>query len=247
MLVVRVLDGERHITYQPQALLQRARVLRHVVEQRNAVNQLQHDERLPGFDAGIEQARNVGVIEPRQHHPLAGETARQLVVREISAQQLHRDAGLVQAVAALRPPHFAHAAFAKAALQRPGAEFLADGIAFGGLGQRFFQYGIERRLSQGHGLVNVCCCHQQRHQLLGDERLATPEISDVGDAISLGQVDDFVEQVGDTLPELRRQVGELHRLGHGRLCGRGTVGRRVRERCWPQSRCRASATAGRAP
>ena len=60
VLVVRVLDGERHITHQPQALLQHVRVLRDVVEQRNAVNQFQHDERLPGFDAGIEQAAMLG-------------------------------------------------------------------------------------------------------------------------------------------------------------------------------------------
>ena len=50
-------------------------------------------------------------------------------------QQLDRNTGLVQAVAALRPPHFAHAAFAEAALQRPGAKFLADGIAVRRLGE----------------------------------------------------------------------------------------------------------------
>ena len=87
-LIVRMLYGQRNVAHQAQSQFKRWCACGHVVKQRRACDELQHHESLPVLHTGVEQARNVRVIKPCQHHALAGEAARQSVVRQINAQQL---------------------------------------------------------------------------------------------------------------------------------------------------------------
>jgi hypothetical protein len=120
-----------------EPLRQRRRALLAPVGDRLAVDVFQREVGLAVLGrAGIEQARDVGVLQPREDLAFAGEAQAQVRVGEAGAQQLQCDAALVQAVVAAGHPHLAHAAFAEQALEPVRADARAGARA--GRGQQRF-------------------------------------------------------------------------------------------------------------
>ena len=78
-LAVRMFNRTRQITNQTYAIRHGRRVRVSIRQERQTPHQLQHDIRLIVGDAGIEQACDVRVIEPRQHGAFASEAGGELV------------------------------------------------------------------------------------------------------------------------------------------------------------------------
>ena len=68
-------------------------------------------------DTAVEQAGDIGMVEPRQDLALGEKAAHDLARVEVAAHQLERHLLLELAVGALRPPDFAHAAPPQAGAQ----------------------------------------------------------------------------------------------------------------------------------
>ena len=104
-----------------------------------AAHQFQHQIGLAAItaagDTGIEQARDVRVLQPRQDAALALEALAGLRAVQAAVHQLDGGLALVAAVAAPRQPDAGHAAFAQRGLDGPGAQVLPR-RRVGRLGQR---------------------------------------------------------------------------------------------------------------
>ncbi|MDC6171378.1 hypothetical protein PO768_28610, partial [Paucibacter sp. XJ19-41] len=137
-----MLDRPRHPHQQAHPLGHRQPGLAHMLAERQPRHMLQHQIGAAaaglGLDAGVQQARNARMGQPRQQRTLACEALGQARRRDIVAQQLDRDLGLVEPVGALGQPDLAHAALAQLGHQAPGAQPLAScgATAATGLGRQ---------------------------------------------------------------------------------------------------------------
>ena len=163
---VRVADRVAGLQEQREPLRQRRLPLQRPVGDRFAVDVFQREVGLAVLGgAGIEQARDVGVLQPREDLPFAGEAQPQVGVGQAGAQQLQRDPALVQAVVAVGHPDLAHAAFAEQAFEPVRADARA-GTRAGRGEQRFAQEFVvagflgEQRLEVVGG-VRVFLAHQR--------------------------------------------------------------------------------------
>jgi len=109
-----------------QPLVQRRALVAAVVGDRLAFDVFQRQVRQAvAGHAGVEQAGDVGMRQAREDLPFAGEAGAQVGVGQARAQQLQRDAALIEPIGARGQPDLAHAAFAEQALQPVAADFHA--------------------------------------------------------------------------------------------------------------------------
>ena len=113
------------IEHQPQHLSLGQLVRGDVVVNGLALDQLHDQERPPGLVlATVQQARDVGMLQPRQHVALVQELPR----IDTAADHLDRRLGLVATIVADGAIDLAHAANAEAADHPPGTEPLAHAV-----------------------------------------------------------------------------------------------------------------------
>ena len=104
-------DRGADLAEQHEARAQRQRLARAPVGDRGAVDVVDRHPRLPErVDAGVDEARDVGVRQPREDAAFAGEPLRER--GDAAAHALDRDALLDRAVGAFAEPDVAHAAAA---------------------------------------------------------------------------------------------------------------------------------------
>jgi hypothetical protein len=163
--------------------------------------------------AGVEQARDVRVIEPRQRLALLRKALQHGRRVHAALEQLDRRLALVGAVGAFGAPHLTHAAAAQQLQQTPGAQAVA-GVAGGAVqqaavppsavdqsGRRFGQEGVVAAVAAG--------AVGQQAQHLGLHLLGGVAGFDEGLARAGGQGLGGVEQGLDGRPE-RGVRGRTH-------------------------------------
>ena len=108
---VRVADGGEHLEHEPDPIVARELAAGGEDVDALALDVLQHEVRLTAAaHARVEQARDPGMGEPREHRALAAESLLADRSQEREVEQLDRRASLEPAVGAAREPHGAHAA-----------------------------------------------------------------------------------------------------------------------------------------
>lgn len=141
-------------------------------------------------------------------------------IGEAVAQQLDRGLAFEAAVAAPRPPHAPHAAFADHVLQRPGAQQVARGRA--GVGPA----GVQRRAEE------VLACRvfvglQQPAQVFGQRRVGGLQRGQLRFAAGRRQRQQFVELRAELGPAVRRKHGQAPRCVAAMVPRRPQRGKRV--------------------
>ncbi len=140
-------------------------------------------------DAGVEQARDVRVLQPREDLALAGEAQAQVGIGQARAQQLQRDPPLVQAVRAPRQPDLAHAAFAEHAFEFVRAD--------GGAGVHARVRGDQRF---GEEVLAPGFERQQFLEVVGQLRIVLAQRGQALRARLLIQLEQCIEQRREALP-----------------------------------------------
>lgn len=162
-----------------------------------AVNVLQGRERTSfGVAAGIDQTRDVRVIESGEDLALGLEAPPQDRAIETGMHQLDRDVALVGAVGAAGQPHRTHATAANLAFQPPAPEHLSLQLSVLGA---FF--AVEQILDQLTGLVGQlgrCVSglgirRQQLRDILGQDRIGVGELREALRPRLVFQVDEEFE------------------------------------------------------
>ena len=121
---VRMCYGIAQLQKEAQALFEGPSACRFV--QRHAGDELHHEIRQAvGAEAGVEQARDVGVVQARQGLAFQREAAQHRVAVHAALEQLDDGTTLEAAVGACRFEHVAHAAGTERSHDAPGAEALA--------------------------------------------------------------------------------------------------------------------------
>ena len=157
-VAVGVDHGVGQLQEQPQPPLQRQPT--HGLVDRAAVHVLQHEVgQSVVAGAGVQQARDVRVAQPRQGLALQGEAPQHRGAVHAALEQLHGGAAVVLAVGPAHLEDLAHAAAADGADDLPGTQALPDAR-----GARVDQ--LRRRLGQeGWSAGGQVVVLQQRHQL----------------------------------------------------------------------------------
>src|SRR6185503_10131428 len=120
-IAVSVRDCREHLEEQADALLDAETALFAILIDALAAHVFQNEVRLAtGLDAGIEQTRDVRMLQAGQHAPFARKALLRWMPDERGIQELHRDLPFEATVAAMREPHGAHAAEPERPLQRVG-------------------------------------------------------------------------------------------------------------------------------
>ncbi len=101
-----------------------------------------------GGDAAVEEARDVGVLQPRENLPLAEEAAENLAAEWPAANELERDVLLELAVGAIGQEHPAHAAVADLADHAVRPDAVAGLFPFLGLDLR--RRGVDQARGVDH-------------------------------------------------------------------------------------------------
>ena len=176
-----VAHGRGHLEPQRQPGLEcRLQVTRPLVE-RHAVHPLHHQERLAeGAQAGVEQARHVGMLESGQRLTLdleavAAELGGQAAVHELDGHVL-----LELLVGAVRQIHRGHAAGAEQAVDgvRAEAHALGHGLHAGRVQQR--ARAVVRRQQGEHRSGAVVICRVPAHEGLAVGRRDLQRIVEQG-------------------------------------------------------------------
>ena len=124
-IAVRVRDGREYVEEQPDALFDIQAVLIAIRVDALAAYVFEDEVRLSiPLDTGIEQSRDVRMLQAGEHAALARKALLRRVPDESEVQQLDRDLSFESAVAAMCEPHGAHAAEAENPIQRVRAEAL---------------------------------------------------------------------------------------------------------------------------
>src|SRR5581483_5845656 len=102
---VGVIDCCEHVQEQPQARLQAEPMASAVRIDRLSFHEFEDQVRLAIVESGIEQASDVGMIEPFQHATFEPEALLRIAPEPGSAQELHRHRALESAVGAPCAPY----------------------------------------------------------------------------------------------------------------------------------------------
>ncbi len=190
--VVRLGHRRQHVQHQAQAGRHRQRHALAVLVDGLAVDVLEHQVglRAVGRDAGVEQAGDVRVRQPREDAAFALEARRVAMPEQAGAQELDRHLAFVAAVGAACQPHGAHAAVADLAHQRVRADRLS--VEAGGLGQR-------RRLHELAALDGWQVL-QHRANRVGEHRVLGAQLGQAHGALVVRKVQQFVEQRREPAP-----------------------------------------------
>ena len=187
---VRVADRLADLQEQVQPLVEVERARVAPVGDRFALDVLQRQVGLVvAADAGIEQARDVRMLQPRQDLPFAGEAQAQVRIGEAGAQQFQRDAALVEPVVAARQPDLAHAAFAEHALEPVRTD--------AGIGPRA---GHRRDQRLGQEILGAVLQHQQFLEIGGELRILHAQCGKPLRARCVVELEHRIEQGGQPLP-----------------------------------------------
>ena len=182
----------QHVEEEPDQRGRARRAVDAVAVDRFAVDVFQHQVGLAGLgaDAGIEQACDVRVVEPREDAALALETRHAAAAEQPGLQELDCHLAFVAPIGAPRQPDAAHAAVAQFTLQRVGADGLAAEAGRSG----------HRGRGQKGLAVELLHAHEHRGQVLCQHRVFGPQGVEAGLLLGGRQVEQLVEPGRDLRP-----------------------------------------------
>ena len=189
---VRVRDRVADLVEQVEPRFQRKAMRAAVIGDRLAFDVFEREIRLMVVaHARVEQARDVRMRQAREDLAFAGEAQAQVRIDQARAQQLQRDAALIQAVGARGQPHLAHAAFAEHAFEAIRADFHA--------GPRAGQ-GRDERL--GEEVLAIGFELEQFFEVVRGLRILFAHQAQAAFAFVVVELEQRIEQRGQPLPAL---------------------------------------------
>ena len=183
--------------HEPQPLLERGACLPAMLRDRHALDELHHEVGTPVRFAAVEQARDVGVIEPREHLTFLQEPPPDALRVDPALQELQGDALLELAVAPLGDPDLSHAAAAEQRDQHVGTDGFARRVRIRGrTGAELFETGCVLDGALLEEAPRRAVRVQQLAHHPGQVRIRSVERCEPRPALERRKLDELPEDVG---------------------------------------------------
>ena len=149
-------------------------------------------------DPGIDEARDIGMIQPAEHSALAAESLFSGPAEPVGMDELDRDRSLESPIGSAGSPDAAHAAPTDFGFDEVGADAAADE---GHVGDRCVRIG---RVGQELG-VSLAIAHRERPlNFGGDLGVRACELREPRPALRLRQLESTIEVIAEDAPLLLR-------------------------------------------